>query len=148
MVDYLAVKLSQKGENSVSKYLEITTQIKDKDHICTALEAMEIPYEVAPEGKTLILSGYGSQRHAEVVVRRRSAEALRIGDMGWMYDSDNGVYRLVVDDMDQQKLTDVINGVNRRAQLLHLQEMAYVNGFALNVIQDQTDVQRVLVVEG
>lgn len=136
----------------MSKYKAITTQIADPGHICRALDDLGVPYEMAQPGEPLTVNGWADQRkRAEIVVRKdaldRAAGGYAFGDMGWVLDSQTGAYQLILDDYDERDrgVMDIVNGVARRCALLKLQDLALLNGFDLEVQQDEQGVQRVLL---
>ncbi len=132
----------------MSKYKAITTRIANPGYICQALEDMGIPYETAGE-EELTLYGYrgdARQQTGAVVVRRQHIGSLS-NDLGWSYDPETGVYNAIVSEYDQtlQRVTNIVSGVAQRCALLKLQELATLNGFDLEVEQDEQGVQRVLI---
>lgn len=126
----------------MSKYKEITTQIYDRDHITAALDDLGVPHELAEPGQSLALNGYDRTQQAEVVVRRTGR---LYGDFGWTMDATTGTYRLVVDDMDEARLRDIIQGVAQRCAFYRLQELAAENGFAVDALEG-FETQRVVFV--
>lgn len=135
----------------MSKYKQIETQITEHDHITAALDEMGIPYEV---GENLALYGYEGRKRKETanVVVRKAYVGDSANDLGWCYDEETSTYRCVISEFDNtgrdddySRATPIMEGVAQRAALLKLQELAFANGFALDVIEDSQNVQRVLI---
>jgi len=131
----------------MSKYKEIQTQITDREHITTALDDMGIPYEVIEPHQVTMYHAYYeryTQQVTNAVVIRRRAEnpfaEVSFSDMAWVYE--NGVFKCLYDEHGQKK---IINGVAQRAAMLKLEELAFANGYDLNIVEDNQNVQRVLV---
>ncbi len=132
----------------MSKYKAIETQITNPDHICRALDDLAVVYEVA-KGEELALYGYQGDRRQQtgaVVVRRHHIGSAS-NDIGWSYDQQSHTYQLYLSryDQGQARSMQIVDGVNQRCALLKLQDLATLNGFSLEVTEDDQNVQRVLV---
>ncbi len=129
----------------MSKYKAIKTQITNPEHICRALDDLGTPYETA-QGQELTLLDWRNRRTAltgAVVVRNKHLGGYS-NDLGWSFDLESGTYVAQIDHVDDASQR-ILNGVGQRCALLKLQDLATLNGFSLEVTEDDQNVQRVLI---
>lgn len=128
----------------MSKYKEIKTQINKREFICKALDELGVPYEVAEPGQKLALVNYWGRAQgdqADVVVRRQHLTRLS-NDLGWTVDPDTGAYVEIISEFDAENR--IAKQVRQKAAFYQLEELAYANGYSLNVVEEH-GVQRVFV---
>jgi len=132
----------------MSKYKQITTQITERNHITQSLDEMGIPYHVVEATETALYEAYfrqDSQTITNAVLIKSYTDnpfaEIPFSDIAWVYD-ENGSYKCLYDEHGQE---DIINGVAQRAAMLKLQDLAFANGYDLNIVEDNQNVQRVLV---
>ncbi len=131
----------------MSKYKRIATQITNPDHICRALDDLAVAYEVAEVAhRELTLLDWRNRPTAltgAVVVRNKHLGGYS-NDLGWSLDLETGTYVAQIDHQDDASQR-ILNGVNQRCALLKLQDLATLNGFSLEVTEDEQNVQRILI---
>jgi hypothetical protein len=122
----------------------IRTQIAKQEFICQALDEMGIQYETDTSGQ-LSLATPSSSAKANVVVRKEQSGSQ--WDMGWALDRESGTFVEILSDYDRQHSPagGIARQVKQKSALFQVQEMAWTNGYAVNVVDEATDPQRVFI---
>jgi hypothetical protein len=136
----------------MSKYKRIQTQLKDRDALLAAIDAVGVPCEVAEEGGPLSLydwHGFRRPEKADVVIRRKDIGGAS-NDLGFVWDAETGAYEVIISAFDDHKGVGhglhVLNQVRQRYALDAVTALAEQNGYMVEPVQSEGEVVRMKLV--
>jgi len=119
----------------MSHKMTLVTELRERDFICAALDALEVPYDV---GENICIVGHygnvvdrGEFRITKSALRKAGISAM--GDVGFKL-TDDGAYQMIFDGMDQSRLqTGLVEPLTQQYNVAAALAWAEAEGYSAEI---------------
>lgn len=139
----------------MSKYKEISTEIKRKDSLIKALEDLGIEFEISKDGKANVIPlvshwSSGTTQNVAVAIQRDKLSRFVGGNTydGLGFKWNGSGYELIADHYDTNSTSTMkkINQIKQRYAFHEVKRQARIKGYNVREIQTSTGVIRLQLV--